>query len=1005
MIKNKTKNYRLVLLVFNFIFYFTYTFTHEYSILSLAQSMQETVWGVGEGLPSNEITDIIQDEHGYIWIGTYGGLVRFDGVKFTIYNSSSKNEFAINSPRTMFKDSKNNIWIGTNDGQVIIMKDSKVIKRYNDFSGRSIRSIAELDNGEMLIGTTAGLLRIKSGNEIELSINANIDNSTINKIIVNQDKEVFLASNVKNLYKLYPDKSLESYEELEEYIVNDIDIDKKGFLWIATRENGIIKFKDGKIIEKFNKETGFLSNQTNSISINKDGKVLCGTENGFYLINGNYIEKMTSKEGLKNDLVDIVFEDREDNIWLGMSRGGLAKLSRRKFFKYAIEHGLENNTVNTVHRDKDGYTWVGTDKGLNIIFDKKVIHNKLTEYLEGKRIRHIMTDKKNNIWISTYSDLGAVFYDKVKNEILNFNQEKGLTGNRIRVIFEDSKGRIWIGTTSGLNYLSDMKIVETYTREDGLSNDYIMCIEESASGEILLGTDGGGINKLSGKNVSVINIKDGLSSNIIFKIYRDSQGDTWISNTNGLNLISKNQIYSYNLTEIISEKAISQIIEDKFNNYWIITPSVVLKTNKNLLKKSIIDNTKYSVYEVYDTKDGLTSGISATSWSGIDEEQNLWFSTNDGVATLDPNSISKNMIEPIVKIEKLYLDGKAQDALDELVVDAGTRRVVIDYTALSFVIPERVKFKYKLEGFDNEWSEETDKREATYTNLKPGNYIFKVKAANNDYIWSETAETIKIIQKPFFYQTKLFILLLLLTLLIVIYIIFKIRLRVYEQRQIELEKVVALRTKELKQEKEKSEDLLLNILPQNVAEELKREGVVTPELSKDAVVMFADIVGFTKKAQCMHPKDLIKELNEIFTKFDEISYKYEVERIKTIGDCYMAIYNKGKNYRNLIFASIEMRDWLAERNLNEEIKWEMRFGISSGDIIGGVVGITKYIYDVFGDTINIASRMESFSEPMKVNVSQSIFEFFKDEFVFEKREKVYKRENDTIEMYFVEIEK
>jgi class 3 adenylate cyclase len=210
----------------------------------------------------------------------------------------------------------------------------------------------------------------------------------------------------------------------------------------------------------------------------------------------------------------------------------------------------------------------------------------------------------------------------------------------------------------------------------------------------------------------------------------------------------------------------------------------------------------------------------------------------------------------------------------------------------------------------------------------------------------------------------------------------------------------------IKQEKEKSDRLLLNILPVKVADDLKRTGQTTPESFRDVSVSFSDLVGFTKLSSLLDPRTLIDELNDIFTAFDNVIEKNGCERIKTIGDAYLAVCGMpepNKNHaENIVNSGIEIVNYLKERNKKSKRKWEVRMGIHTGKVVGGVVGVKKYIYDVFGDTINTASRMESNSEPMRINVSETTYEIIKDRYAFLPREPVDVKGKGRMKMYFVE---
>ncbi len=232
-----------------------------------------------------------------------------------------------------------------------------------------------------------------------------------------------------------------------------------------------------------------------------------------------------------------------------------------------------------------------------------------------------------------------------------------------------------------------------------------------------------------------------------------------------------------------------------------------------------------------------------------------------------------------------------------------------------------------------------------------------------------------------------------------------LRIEMLKKQLFQKNRMLESMNEEISFQKEQSDKLLLNTLPKKIVQELKEKGKTEPETFNNVTVYFSDIVGFTKKSSSMEPGNLISELNEIFTEFDSIMERHDCERIKTIGDAYLAVCGmpepNSEHARNIANAALDIRGYLAQRNAENEIQWEARIGIHTGKVVGGVVGIKKYIYDIFGDTINTASRMESNSLPMKINVSSEIYELLKNEFVFEEREPLEVKGKGTMKMFFL----
>ena len=360
-----------------------------------------------------------------------------------------------------------------------------------------------------------------------------------------------------------------------------------------------------------------------------------------------------------------------------------------------------------------------------------------------------------------------------------------------------------------------------------------------------------------------------------------------------------------------------------------------------------------------------------------------------------------------------------------------TNKIVLSYSqnvfsfsfsALHYSLPERNRYAYKLEGFDPNWTFEDNNRRAKYTNLDPGKYTFMVKGTNSDDIWSDVVEIDVIIQPPF-WRIWWIQVLAILALVGGAFYFYRNRLKTIQAQKERLEKEVEQRTIEvrdqkeeiekqkllLEEEKEKLETLLLNVLPESTVEELKVKGKATARNYNKVSVMFTDFKGFTTISESLKPTELVSKLDSFFVRFDEIIEKYNVEKIKTIGDAYMCaggipIRNKS-NPIDVVLAGLEIQQIMSEFNRELEKAgepvWGLRLGIHTGVIIAGVIGIKRFAYDIWGDTVNVASRVETNGEVGKVNVSEATYEEIKDYFNCEYRGKIHAKNKGEIDMYFV----
>ncbi len=990
-----------------FIICSTFTFSQNLDPDKLITQYIKTSWTSADGLLSDTVVDLMQDKNGFILIGTYDGLVKFDGIKFETVNKYTNTEFNSVSARVLLEDRNGDLWVGTNGDGLAYFHNKKVkmIKIKDGLPDESIRSLCEDREGRIWIGTTKGICFYKNG-KIKRIGNKILNNNLIEFISCDRNGTVWTATPEKGLLKFDGNDfiSYDDYKELKERTFMDLFNDSDGSFWFATKESGVISLKDGNL-KFYNKSNGFEADKVNSIFKDDTGAMWFATDSGVIRIHKGKISVYNESSGLVNNIVEKKIQDREGNIWLATGRGGIEKLSAGKFLNITSANGLAHDTVNCVAQDKNGDIWIGTDSGLSIWSRNTILKNYITEYFNNLRIRNIYKDNNDAMWVSTYSDKGCV---RFKDGIFkNYSEKGGLSGNRVRVTFQDSLGRIWIGTTNGLNLIRTDGSIKTYKRSDGLSNDYIMCIYENIDNNIWVGTDGGGINILDENGrFAPFSAKDGLSGNVVFKIYKDKSGIVWISTGSGVSRYDNGRITNFNVGNGLLNDSVFELLEDSRGKFWMTTSKGVFYVNKFDMNSYSKGNENKLKVVAYDKSDGLSSGVTATSWSAIDSTGKIWFSTLNGTAVIDPSNIILNTYPPLISIKEVLLDSSKVSATDkEVVVNPDNRRITINFTALSFSVPEKVLFRYKLDGFDKDFSEPTTLRSATYTNISPGKYKFKIKAANNDGIWTTEDAQIIIIQKPKFYQNIWFYIFLFIVIALSIYLIYRMRVKHLRMRQEELEGLVKMRTEDLVKEKEKSEELLLNILPQPIAERLKKGESTIADTFVDVTIIFADIVNFTHFSSQISASAIVYYLNSLFCEFDQLTYKYGIEKIKTIGDAYMAVaglpQERADHAEVIADLALDMFNVLDKINKEMGIDLKIRIGINSGSVIAGVIGKRKFIYDLWGDAVNVASRMEHYGEADKIQISESTHKLISDKFVCEFRDEMDIKGKGVMKTYYL----
>ena len=451
------------------------------------------------------------------------------------------------------------------------------------------------------------------------------------------------------------------------------------------------------------------------------------------------------------------------------------------------------------------------------------------------------------------------------------------------------------------------------------------------------------------------------------------------------------------------------MICDYTQTVWMTSNKGIFSVNLSDLDEVAIGKKKKVNAKYYGESDGLnTGGITSTSVSTQDSLGRVWFTLIDGFSIYDPVKSGKNQIAPKIEIQEYSIDNVKYDYHGEkIILPPSAKRLSIKFTGLSFISSDQMRFCYRLGGFENNYSEWSNLRNVSYTNLKPGTYQFTVMSENGDEIKSKPSEPIIIIKKPYIWQQLWFQILVGVIVVGIAVLIVWLKIRSMRRYQIELEQKVEERTHDLKLEKEKSERLLLNILPEEVAKELtEKPGQTIAKKFPNITVLFTDIVGFTKMSDGMTAEEVVTMLNKMVSLFDERAKREGIEKIKTIGDAYMAATGFTDEVDNdgalrMVRFALGLMDDVRRFNQTSTVKVQIRLGINTGNLVAGVIGKSKFIYDIWGDTVNVASRMESTGEPMKIHVTENTFKQTQDQYAYSEGIEVEVKGKGMMKTYFL----
>lgn len=963
-----------------------------------------TIYTTAEGLASNYLRGILEDKDGNLWFSTYGGGVsKYDGKTFSNYTTSDG--LANNKVFGMAEDKNGNLWFCTDEG--VSKFDGKSFVNYTTADGLAsnhVRSVLEDRIGNLWFGTDEwGVSRYNGKDFITYTTKEGLGNNIIWHIMEDKIGHIWFATD--SGASEYDGQTFTTYSKdngLTDNSVRYILEDKQGNIWFLTFGEGIVKYS-GKFITNY-----IMKNFVRSNVEDKKGNLWFSTEgSGIFEYDGKSFINYTMNQGLADNGIECSFKDREGNLWFGSQEGGVSKYDGKSFTSYTIEQGLPDNWIWNIQQDKKGHFWFSTDKHGVSEFDGNTFTNYTTEQgLTSNHVRSCLIDKKENIWFTT--DGGGI--SKYDGKVFtNYTVADGLIDNFVWSIFEDGSGNLWISSLKNGFSRFDGSTFTNYNVEHGLPDNSIVNFALTKDNKLAIGTETG------------LAILEGF----VRATPSDEQKEMPISWQNHLKndeLKKYKPVFEiYNIKRGYSIKDVNAgqnaIYLDSRGILWIGTGSVTTslvrmdysalnKTNKppNLWIQSIKINNENVVWSDLSNKN--QENIQKSEHNGVVIPPNI---TEEVITFGHPLSESRRE-EMREKFENIQFGDlmKFTYIPEYLNLTHANNNITIDFGAIEPALPGDVLYQYKLEGYDHNWSPPSNNTQATFGHIFEGNYKLKIKAQSPFGVWSEPISYGFTVLAPW-YRTWWALLLYAISGLMILYLILLWRTATLRQRQKELTQTVTERTDELVNEKKKSDELLLNILPLQVAKELKEKGSAKTQSFESVTILVIKFENFTRVAEILLADDLVQEIDYCYRIFEMVISKYNIEKIKTTGDSFIAVGglpvpNK-THAREIVSAALDIVKALEEHKAKREEKgkpvFEIRIGIHTGPIIAGVVGSKKFAYDIWGDTVNQAQRMSSMGKDERVIVSESTYQLVKHDFNFIHVGKIGIKNQGEMDVYFV----
>jgi diguanylate cyclase (GGDEF)-like protein len=753
------------------------------------------------GLPQNSVNAIAQTTDGYLWFGTEEGLARFDGLHMTVFDLVRNKALADNFINTLAAGRDGSLWIGTRSG-IIRLKDG-VFRTW--LTARSpIATICEGSDGAIWVGGLDGLYRLDGGKIDHYTTADGLPSDSVTSIVQGRDGTLWLGTS-KGLASrkgsvLHPYGFLDG---LSADPILDLASSQDGSLWIASAR-GLVRW-NGKAAEAAPSVRVPEHARITSLLERRDGTLWMGFDhNGIASLNNREFTRYTAAQGLPADDVGRLFEDHDGNLWVGLFEGGTVELRDGSFSTFGKREGLSEDMVWSVLQARDGSLWVGTNnKGVDHIdINGRVQVYGLREGLPGGSIFALYESPDKSLWIGTeHGELSHLDHGRI-----TVFHDPANRGARLNSIFADANGDLLLGYHEADGFVRFHHGQFQHYKVPGLLNAATI----AADGSFWVGTDHGGVSHIKNGVTNTLTTHDGLLSNFAQAVYIDGDGVVWAGTSpGGLNRIANGRITTYSIDQGLYDLTVGAIVEDNDGYLWMTCNRGIYKVSKRELNNYAAGRVAAIHSTVYTTADGLRSAecnfaANPSVWKGVDGH--LWFVTTAGIVTVDPAHSQVRTVSPSPLIEEIRFNRKVLPFEHGAIAGPGSGDVEIQFTAPDFVAPERVHFRYRLSGFESEWTEARERREAVYTKLPPGHYLFELQAADGDRGWDSKSAILSVIVMPHFWQTRWFRGVCGCVLSLLCFAVYRFRVRYLVEHARKLEEKVNQRTTELQLAIQTAED-------------------------------------------------------------------------------------------------------------------------------------------------------------------------------------------------------
>jgi ligand-binding sensor domain-containing protein/signal transduction histidine kinase len=728
-------------------------------------------WQSQDGLPEETVQAFAQTADGYLWVGTSGGLLRFDGARFHLFAHENTPAFGENSVFCLLAARDGRLWIGTDGSGLIEWRDG-AFHTYPAANGQTadfVRALAEDRNGLLWVATDDGLFWARNGRLERADKPLGLPVFNVHAVLEDSTGRIWVGGS--RLYSLKDGQS-------REYSLPGNDSKNKvksflqtadGVIWVGT-VGGLYRMLPGQ--DHF-EPVPEVSGTIRSLREAPSGELWAGSIGaGIFRIRGNHVTRLKAPSPLISNTVLSIFADSDRNLWLG-TQAGMMRLSRTPVRVLALSEAADSD-FGTVALDTDGSLWAASNQLIHVQGGKAAPFK--FPALGDVRVRNVLRSHDGSLWVGTD---GSGVYHLSGHETMHLTAQQGLVNNFVRVFLESRDGSLWIGTDNGVSHL-DRAGIRSFTTQNGLVYNSIRSLLEDRDGTIWIGTEHG-LSRYRNGDFARDALTAALGDEKVWALHRDADGGIWVgTRAHGLYRYRNGQLSHYTTANGLASDSIYSILEDKQGHFWFSGPSGVMLLNRAELDAQA-SNTRQSLsLHIFRANEG---GKPAQFYGGtqpagaLTSRGEAWFPTSQGLWSIRPDELEHSVFSSL-NIDAVTVDGRAASPAGELNLNAGTSRLEIAYEPVLLRSQEGLRFRYRLDGYDQGWTYAgSQQRLATYTNLPAGHYTFLVEGWETDHPGHAARASIVLVKRPYFYRTPWFIALCVLAAGLVSVLAYQVRMK------------------------------------------------------------------------------------------------------------------------------------------------------------------------------------------------------------------------------------